>query len=64
MLSLNDKQLGAVVAGAADLPQDKRATYLDRISAHLQIRCGRFTDHDVVEAVQLARAGLAQKQTA
>jgi hypothetical protein len=53
--------LETVVAGAADLPPDKRAAYLERVAAHLQIRCGRFDDGDVAEAVQAARNGLAQK---
>jgi len=35
--------------------------YLERVAAHLQIRCGRFDDGDVAEAVQAARNGLAQK---
>jgi hypothetical protein len=61
MLSLNDKQLGDVVAGAADLPADKRTAYLERIAAHLQIRCGRFNDGEVANAVQSARNGLVQK---
>jgi hypothetical protein len=64
MLSLNDNQLNAVVAGATDLPPDKRAAYLERVAAHLQIRCGRFNDEDVVSAVQMARNGLAQKASA
>jgi hypothetical protein len=51
-LSLNDRQL---MAGAANLPPDKRAAYLERIAAHLQIRCGRFNDGDVANAVQSAR---------
>ena len=49
------------MAGVADLPPDKRAAYLERVAAHLQIRCGRFDDGDVAEAVQAARNGLAQK---
>jgi hypothetical protein len=58
MLSLNDKQLGAVVAGAADLSPDKRAAYLERVAAHLSIRCG---DGDVATAVQVARDGFVHK---
>jgi hypothetical protein len=50
-----------VVAGAADLPPDKRAAYLERVAAHLEIRCGRFNDGDVANAVQVARNGLVQK---
>jgi hypothetical protein len=64
MISFNDKQLSNVVAGASDLPADKRAAYLERVAAHLQIRCGRFTDLDVEKAVTLARNGLAQKASA
>jgi hypothetical protein len=55
MLSLNDKQLADVLAGAADLPTEKRTAYLERIAATLQIRCGRFGDSDVANAVQAAR---------
>jgi hypothetical protein len=64
MLSFDDKQLHAVLAGAQSLPQDKRNDYLARIEAHLGIRCGRrFDDNDVTEAIALARNGLAHDKT-
>ena len=49
MLSLNDRQLQIVLAGAATLPSEKRNAYLERIAAHLVVRCGRFGDSDVAK---------------
>jgi hypothetical protein len=61
MLSLNDRQLFAVLSGAQSLPQDKRDIFLERVAAHLKIRCGRVNDGDVATAVQVARDGLVHK---
>ena len=64
MVSLSDMQLQTVMLAAGTLPPEKRGVYLQRIAAHLQIRCGKFTDQDVVTAAQSALAGLLHEPTA
>ena len=64
MISLSDHQLEIVSRAAATLPVEKRSDYLQRIAAHLQIRCGRYTDTDVADAAQAALAGLMQHSAA
>jgi hypothetical protein len=63
MISLNDTQLKTVMAAAARVPHEKRAQFLERISAMLTFR-GRVTDGDVAEITQLALAGLIQQPAA
>jgi hypothetical protein len=60
MISLSDRQLQIVMTAAARLPPEKRGAYLQSIAAHLQVRCGRFTDGDVATAAQIAPDGLIQ----
>jgi hypothetical protein len=60
MISLNDTQLKTVMAAAAQVPHEKRAQFLKRISAMLTFR-GRVTDGDVDDVVGLALVGLVQE---
>jgi hypothetical protein len=61
MLGLTDNQLRAVMDMARALPVEKRDLYLQRIAAMLTMRGrGHFTDADVADVVQLAKAGLVQ----
>ena len=61
VISLNDTQLKTVMASAARVPHEKRAQYLERISAMLTFR-GRVTDGDVDEVVELALVGLVHEK--
>jgi hypothetical protein len=60
MIGLTDNQLQTIMLAAGALPPEKRGVYLQRIAAHLQIRCGRFTDQDVAMALH----GLIHEPTA
>jgi hypothetical protein len=61
MLALSDSQLETLMTFAADIPPDKRSTFLERIAAMLTLRGrGHFNDDDVAEVAQLALAGLTQ----
>ena len=65
MISLNDSQLGTVMAAAARVPHEKRAQFLERISAMLTFRGrGHFRDDDVAEVTQLALVGLVHESAA
>jgi hypothetical protein len=64
MIALTDSQLRIVMTAATSVPPEKRGVYLQRIAAHLQIRCGRYTDADVGLAAQSALQGLIQHQPA
>jgi hypothetical protein len=64
MISLSDRQLDIETHTAGLLPIEKRGDYLQRVVAHLQIRCGRFTDRDVSEACATALASLIQHTAA
>ena len=59
MISLSDNQLGAIVAVAGVLEQDKRSTFLERVAARLEQR-GRLNDDDVAQVAQSALRGLVQ----
>jgi hypothetical protein len=65
MISLSDSQLRAVMTVAADVPQEKRGLFLERLSAMLMLRGrGRYTEDDLIEIAKLARTGLAQQPAA
>ena len=65
MISLSDAQLQTVMLAAASLEPEKRGVYLQRVSAHLSLKCGtRFTDGDVAVAAQAALHGLIQQPAA
>ena len=64
MISLSDHQLDIVSRAAAALPVEKRSDYLQRVAAHLHIRCGRYTDSDVADAAQAALANLIHHSAA
>jgi hypothetical protein len=62
MLSLSDHQLQTVMTVAADMPPDKRSTFLERIGAMLAMRGrGHFNDADVAEVTKLAATGLVRE---
>jgi hypothetical protein len=59
MLGLSDAQLQTLMTFAADIPPDKRSTFLERVGAMLAVRGrGHFNDDDVAEVAQLALTGL------
>jgi hypothetical protein len=60
VISLSNHQLQIVMTAAGGVPVEKCSVFLRWIAAHLQIRCGRFTDRDVAEAAQAALASLIQ----
>ena len=62
MLALSDSQLEIVMAAAASLPTEKRATFLERMAGQLERR-GRH-DADFDKAVQRALQGLIQNSAA
>ena len=64
MISLSDRQLDIVTHTAGLLPIEKRGDYLQRVVAHLQIRCGKFTDRDVSDAAHAALASVIQHTAA
>jgi hypothetical protein len=47
------------MTAAGGLPVEKRALFLERVAAWLQLR-GRFTDADLDDAVRTALGGLVQ----
>jgi len=63
-VSLSDHQLSLVMTAARALPPEKRSDYLQRVAAHLQIRCGRYSDADVGFATQQALRGLVHEPAA
>jgi hypothetical protein len=65
MLSLNDAQLKTLMTFAADIPPDKRSTFLERVGAMLALRgCGHFNDADVQDVAALALRGLIHRTDA
>ena len=65
MISLNDAQLKIVTMAASCVPIEKRAQFLERVSAMLKMGGrGHFSDNDVVEVAQLALTGLAHQPAA
>lgn len=64
MISLSDRQLDIVSDAARALPVEKRDVYLQRVSAILQVRHGRFGDADVAAAAQTAVDSLIQHAAA
>jgi hypothetical protein len=57
MLALSDVQLVIVMDAAADLSPEKRAVFLERVAARLQLR-GSFTADDLAKAIRVALQGL------
>jgi hypothetical protein len=65
MISLSDVQLQTVMTAAADLDQEKRSLFLERLGAMLALRGrGHFTNDDVADVAQLALTGLARQPAA
>jgi hypothetical protein len=65
MISLNDAQLKIVTMAASCVPIEKRAQFLERVSAMLQLRGrGHFSDDDVASVKALALTGLAHQPAA
>jgi hypothetical protein len=64
MLGLSDAQLQTLMTFAADIPQEKRSTFLERVGAMLAMRGrGHFNDDDVADVTKLATAGLIHRRT-
>jgi hypothetical protein len=59
--SLTDSQLKTVLSVAADLPQEKRGVFLQRLSSMINMRGRRFTDDDLIEITKLACTGLVRE---
>ena len=58
MLGLSDAQLQTLMTFAADIPQEKRSTFLERVGAMLAVRGrGHFSDDDVAEIRQAGADG-------
>jgi hypothetical protein len=65
MISLSKTQLQIVRAAASHVPPVKRAQFLERGSAMLQMRGrGHFSDEDVADVAALALHGLAHQPAA
>ena len=65
MLALSDAQLQTLMTFAADIPQEKRSMFLERVAAMLAMRGrGHFNDADVADVAPLALTGLAQQPAA
>jgi hypothetical protein len=62
-LSLTDAQLRILMSIAADIPHEKRGTFLERVSAMLGTR-GRWDDVIVAEVAKLASTGLSRARSA
>jgi hypothetical protein len=60
MIALNDAQLKILMTAAADVPPEKRSTFLERVGAMLKLR-GMFSDSDVDEISKLALCGLVHR---
>jgi hypothetical protein len=63
MFALKGRQLAIVMAAADKLPDEKRATFLDRIKGRLQLY-GFYSDDDLDIAVRQALVGLVQNSAA
>jgi len=64
MFALSDSQLRTIWNAAHGLPAEKRGVYLERMTAWLQFRGGRFIDRDLDDAVRLALWGLIHESAA
>jgi hypothetical protein len=61
MFALSDEQMVAVMDRAADLPVDKRSTFLERIAARLKLRDRPIVlDDDFDKLLRSALTGLIQ----
>jgi hypothetical protein len=58
MFSLNDRQLEVLMTAARPLPVEKRAVFLERIAARLQLLDFRFTQSEFDDAVRVSLRGL------
>jgi hypothetical protein len=61
--ALTDAQLKTLMKFAANIPQEKRGTYLERVNAMLGTR-GRWDDAIVADVAKLAATGLARRPAA
>jgi hypothetical protein len=61
---LSNHQRAAVMVIAAGLPDEKRRTFLERLSARLGLRGSRFTDADLDQTIQVALRGLTHTAAA
>jgi hypothetical protein len=62
MFALTDDQLATVMSVAAAVWPEKRDAFLQRVAAMLKLK-GRFDDHDVAKAAELAACGLIMQST-
>jgi hypothetical protein len=52
------------MTAASDLSPEKRAVFLERVAARLQLRGGRFTSDDLAKAIRVALQGLTHDKSA
>ena len=65
MISLNDSQLGTVMAAASQVPHEKRAVFLERVGAALRCYDNRYIpDAAIAEAAAKALKGLVHESAA
>ena len=62
--SLTDSQLKSVMSAAADLEQEKRSLFLQRLSSLINLKGRRFSDTDFDEMIKLASEGLIHRSSA
>jgi hypothetical protein len=60
MLALTDSQLKLVMTAAGGLSVEKRAVFLERVAARLQLYGANFTDIELDRAVHSAMRGLVK----
>jgi len=63
-LALSDQQMSAVMSAAADLEQEKRSLFLQRLSSLINLKGRRFSDTDFDEMIKLASEGLIHRSSA
>jgi hypothetical protein len=61
---LSDHQLAAVMLAAKDLPDEKRRTFLERVSARLGLRGARISDAELDKTIRIALKGLVHQPAA
>jgi hypothetical protein len=64
MIGLNDNQLRELIATAGNVPIEKRAMFLERVGAMVNLRGRRISDADFIEVIKLASTGLAHERAA
>jgi hypothetical protein len=64
MITFSDQQLAVLMKVVVNLPLDKRATFVERVGAYLQMHGFDDDDDDIEAAVNAALRGLVQESAA